>query len=465
MRTDYNPFSKDFDDVSADDLSILSSVAEGWYVEYKREVPNAGAVAKSITAFANTYGGWVFYGVTEKSKDDAVAGAFPGIAKDEADAVLQRTRQSVANHCQPSPYFRSKALFGPVETIGLAEDRCVIMIQVPWGPEAPYIHKDGRIYRRVGDGSEPKSENDRFILDQLWSRSSKITQGYADWIGRELETSEAEENSAYARLFLIADFWRDHDTINAVSLQKVREIMSDGNGSYAIPFDNIYQTSGGFICRQTADNDPEMLGLTWKLGHNFHSEIVIPLSKFRSNSLDDLEPWLNGYHHKDRFLKICKEQRYKNPTVVDLNLLLHALLGLTRIQVALAKEFGWKDSIFAKIEISGVWRTIPFFDAPHVLDEYERHGIALGQRNKVLLHPGKEQGSFIELSGPEDNDDSERDRVIMATSLFVNIAIAMGVPLGIDPDGDGSDVKDSIGDFLNAGVRTIEVQKNRSRLS
>lgn len=71
------------------------------------------------------------------------------------------------------------------------------MAQVPWGPEAPYIHKDGRIYRRVGDGSETRPENDRFILDQLWSRSVKITREYAGWIGRELETSEAEEHAAY----------------------------------------------------------------------------------------------------------------------------------------------------------------------------------------------------------------------------------------------------------------------------
>lgn len=465
MRNDYNPFSKDFDSIASEDLLLLSSVAEGWHVEYKREVPNASTVAKSVTAFANTYGGWVFCGIAEKAKDDAVAGAFPGIANEEADAVLQRIRQSIANHSQPSPYFRAKALFGPVEAIGLSEGRCVIMVQVPWGPEAPYIHKDGRIYRRVGDGSEPRPENDRFILDQLWNRSSKITEGYADWVGRELETSEAEGNAAYVRLFLIADFWRDHDTMSDISLGRVREIMSETSGSYVIPFDNIYQVSGGFVARQTANNDPELLGLTWKLGRNFHSEVVIPLSKFRLDNLDALGLWLDGYQHEERFLDICKAQRYHRPTIVDLNILLHVLLGITRIQVALAKEFAWRDPIFVKIEISGVWRTIPFFDAPHVLDEYEQHGIVLNQRNKVLLHPGKEHGSFIELPCLEKNDGSESDRVMMATRLFIVIAIAMGVPFGIDPDGDGSDVSRSIGDFLDAGLRAFEVQKRRSTLS
>lgn len=116
MRYDYNPFVKSFDEIHPSDLEILFSVAEGWYVEYKQE--DAGAVAKSVTAFANTYGGWLFFGIAEKSKDDAVAGAFPGIACEDADGVLQRIRQAVAAHAQPYPYFTVKALKGPVEAIG-----------------------------------------------------------------------------------------------------------------------------------------------------------------------------------------------------------------------------------------------------------------------------------------------------------------------------------------------------------
>jgi hypothetical protein len=464
MRNDYNPFSKGFDDIEPKDLSQLSSVAEGWYVEYKREVPSASGIAKSVTAFANTYGGWLFYGVAEKSKDDPVAGAFPGIAKHDADGILQRIRQAVANHSQPSPYFRAKALFGPVEALGLAEGRCVIVGHVPWGPEAPYIHKDGRIYRRVGDGSEPRPENDRFVLDQLWNRSLKITEQYADWIDRELETSEAEENSAYVRLFLVSDFWGDHAPLKYVSLRRVREIMSNASGNYAIPFDNIYQTAGGFVCRQTANNDPEMLGLTWKLGHNLRSEITIPISKFHRDNLRELGRWFDGYDHAKRFLDLCRTQRYHSPTVIDLNILLHVFLGIARIQVTLAKEFSWNGSVFVKMKICGVWRTIPFFDAPHVLDEYERHGVALCLKNNITIHLGKEQSSFIELPGPKDRDDAEAYYMQMGVNLFIIIAIALGVSLGIDPDGDGSN-SDRFGDFFPAGLRAVEVQKHRSRLS
>lgn len=376
--------------------------------------------------------------------------------------MLQRIRQSVANHAQPTPYFRAKVLYGPVAEIDLPTGRCIIMCQVPWGPEAPYVHKDGRIYRRVGDGSEPRPENDRFVLDQLWSRSLKITDKYAEWIERDLEISKAEKDAAYVRIFLIADFWGDHEPVKTIPLQKIRSIMSDPNGSYSIPFDNIYQTSYGCVARQISTNNPETLGLTWKLAHNFESEIVIPLTKLRGKQLSELVPWLNGYDHARRFLALCHKQRYHSPNIIDLKILFNVLLGVSRIYVALRKEFEWNHSVFAKMEISGVWRTIPFFDTNHVLNQYEQHGIALSLRDKIVIHHGRDHESYIEI--PTNNDDDEGRRVMMAVRLFLPITIALGVSFDIEPDGDGSDISESITKFLEAGLRAIEAQKNRADL-
>jgi predicted HTH transcriptional regulator len=92
----YSPFDKPFTDISAEDLVALTEATEGWYIEYKREVPKADAIAKSIAAFANTYGGWLFYGVEEKSKAEPVAGSFPGIDRADVDPSMQRMRQAIA---------------------------------------------------------------------------------------------------------------------------------------------------------------------------------------------------------------------------------------------------------------------------------------------------------------------------------------------------------------------------------
>ena len=56
----YNPFDVPFSLITTESLKTLCDVSEGWYVEYKEKVPNPSSIAKSISAFANTYGGWLF---------------------------------------------------------------------------------------------------------------------------------------------------------------------------------------------------------------------------------------------------------------------------------------------------------------------------------------------------------------------------------------------------------------------
>lgn len=62
MPNEYSPFDKDIKDLQPEDLSAQRSVHEGWYVECKREEITASAMAKALSAFANTFGGWLFPG-------------------------------------------------------------------------------------------------------------------------------------------------------------------------------------------------------------------------------------------------------------------------------------------------------------------------------------------------------------------------------------------------------------------
>src|SRR5665647_3297531 len=84
----YSPFSRRWDELDATDVEQLRRAAEGWHVEYKSEVPKAEAAGKSLSAFANSYGGWIFYGVDAPS-GALLPTAFPGIADDAVPRVLE----------------------------------------------------------------------------------------------------------------------------------------------------------------------------------------------------------------------------------------------------------------------------------------------------------------------------------------------------------------------------------------
>ena len=328
----YSPFQKEIFQIEAVDLGVLKTVAEGWYVEYKREVPDAASIAKSISAFANTYGGWVFYGVAEKSKEDPVAGSFPGIEGGEIDATLQRIRQAIAGHLSPPAHFNTRVVYGPCELIGLEDERAIIMVSVPWSPIAPHVHRNGRIYRRVADGSEPRPENDRFVLDQLWQRAQELKSRFAEWHDRDPEFSKDEHSQPFIRLLITPSLWHDRQPFPDLELQELREIMGAIQGVISsLPFDTVFTSAPGFIARQCANNNPQDLGLTWRLRGNLAGEVLIPLKTFEAPKPEMVETLLHGYKNANRFATLLKRSGFTTPRIVDLNYLFNITLVQNRL--------------------------------------------------------------------------------------------------------------------------------------
>jgi predicted HTH transcriptional regulator len=103
----YNPFIAQIRDLDLSHLRQLRGIPEGWYVEYKREFPKVESAAKSVCAFANTFGGWLFYGIQE-DKGTKTAGAFPGIADEDISQIEQQLQQAASCGVNPSPYFDHK---------------------------------------------------------------------------------------------------------------------------------------------------------------------------------------------------------------------------------------------------------------------------------------------------------------------------------------------------------------------
>lgn len=464
----YSPFDKALHDLHPSDLTLLRNVHEGWYVEYKREAVNANALAKSLSAFANTYGGWLFIGVKEQSKDNPVAGEFPGISEEDVDATLQRLRHSAADYLNPTPFFETMVLRGPCAENGLAEGRAIIAVEVPQSHTAPHVHKDGRIYRRVADGSEPKPETDRFVLDQLWRRAEPIREMTRKWVERDPEFSEGEEEMPYVRVLLCIDPWYQRDPWLDAPLLTIRRILTSPATPIipSFPFDTVYTTAEGIIARQLEGNDPHNYVATWRMGRDLSCDIVLPLPFYAPSSPDDLFLELDGYGNASRFIDILQEHRYPQPRIADLNFLMNMLTGIVSTYRCLLKLANVEGKFYFKARILQAWRMVPFVDVETVLDGFEVSGLSMMMDSIVTVPIGDDPESFVLIDEQETEETKDKEQLVcigQATRMFVRIARAFGVPLLIEGETKAKDTVISYLDLKEAGVRAMTVQKNRNK--
>src|SRR6266480_2656041 len=185
----YNPFGKDFRDVELSDLEKLKSVAEGWYIEYKRERPNGRRIAASVSSFANSRGGVYFIGIESDPRTN-FAVAFDGVT-DSPDVI----RDSVRGNLQPFPFFETF-------TIELEGGKKILMAAIPEGENPPYVHSDVKIYRRQEAASDPIFENDRHAIDMLYWRANEFKEKLEEFRQFDLGFARAEGEVPFLEIFV-----------------------------------------------------------------------------------------------------------------------------------------------------------------------------------------------------------------------------------------------------------------------
>jgi hypothetical protein len=464
----YSPFEKGFEEITIEDLEVLREVNEGWYIEYKQAVPKSTAIAKSISAFANSYGGWIFYGIKELSKENSVAGDFLGIEASELDAALQKIRQAVAN-MSPACHFETKTLNGPCEKIGLASGRSILCVVVPQSIEAPHVHSAGYIYRRVSDGSEPLPETDRNIIEKLFERSKKVVSNFKEWHEKDPEFSKAESEAPYLRIMIAPNLWGIPRSNFQFNLKTVKEVLGAKEGrTICLPFDTIYSRAGGFIARQCLNNNPTQLSTTWDLESDLTSDITVPLSWLEGN-LYEIRDYLAGYTHSEKFIQKLANSQIEEARVVDLNVIHRVLLGIIGAQRDLQKMAGWPLNFHIKIKLLNVWRTIPFLDTDFFMDNIEQNGVPMCLTKKATSPQGYHPESFFKIKEYRtDEADSHIDIATQTLFSFIPIATAYGIPLldlFIDHSisEDERERKDFYLQLIDASKKAMEAQHLRTR--
>jgi hypothetical protein len=423
----YNPFAKAPRDIQPGDIVVLKDVREGWYVEYKRVVPSAASIAKSVSAFANHYGGWCFYGIEEKGGGDTTAGVFAGVADADLEQALSRIRDAVATNLSPAPHFDVLVLPGPVTEIALAAGHSVIAVVVPLGGNPPYVHRDGRIYRRVADRSDPAHEADRAVLDLLWERGRLR----AEALTRLLERSEAEENTAVVRIVVGSDLLGDREQFAALSFDEFTAVIHDQRNGQAVSlgFDNVFCSADGYVARGVGTNNVLGPTLTWEFSLDGHSTVSWPIGNV-------LPAAHSEYHHYDRFLKACSQRGLTGEgAIVDVGVMLPLLMAVVSTHRRLAKAANLLGPFSAKVHLHNVRRRVPFVDAPAYVEFVEKFGPPVIQSESTFAPPGTSPSSLILLQEHEVDPAAQMGEFLRdlkeCLPIFSEMVEAFGIPAGI----------------------------------
>ena len=192
----FTPFDKALNDIVGEDLAVLRTVHEGWYVDYKSAMISPNKLAKSLSSFANQFGGWVFIGVME-DRIEHVAESYPGLPNSDIPSALESIKNASKDLLNPDVYYTFRVFQGPIESIDLPTGRSIIVLYIPEGPDCPYIHTDGRIYRRIADSSDPKPETDQSRLNLLTERGNQSRSYLTEQVTFEPAISKGEEKQMF----------------------------------------------------------------------------------------------------------------------------------------------------------------------------------------------------------------------------------------------------------------------------
>lgn len=161
----YSPFENiksifDIKNLTYNDLSVLADYDEGYCIEYKSEFSKEfreKKFPKSVCAFSNRNGGWLFIGVDDKGQIKDI-----DLLKITEEALYS----TIYSRVQPQPKVMISILENPQKK-GFG----VIVLYISAGRETPYI-ANGTVYVRNGNESVPA---DRSTLDTLINAGYNFT--------------------------------------------------------------------------------------------------------------------------------------------------------------------------------------------------------------------------------------------------------------------------------------------------
>lgn len=405
----FNPFDKPHGQpLAPDDLQSLikHEVSEGYYVEFKGEFVSNEKIAKGVSALANTYGGWFIIGVTTDGHN--VAHDICGFSLVEIKDPVDKLREVVKSWIDPAPLF-----FPQVVEIG--DNKAVLLVYVPEGQETPYRTKDGKIFRRVADSSDPVQETNRYAIDRLVDAGHNPQRDFEQFCQDTRGFSKADdERQCWVNVFISPyplGLFQQRIAHNRADLEALLESASkqvpvplaiDWTITAGMKFSCIQPTHQSVILRIT---DPDAVATNWlsvELFHNGRAKFHIPLQYVdvygRGNTVNtpEIRYLMDRLIETNRGAANIASLRFFDVGMLWLNIAV--LMGLYRDWLG---EQPWLTDLRVAVSAAGAWRTVPFIDATNWASHVERFGLPVVTSSRIQIPDPISAGMFLDATNPQ----------------------------------------------------------------
>lgn len=251
---------KKWDELKIQDIEkILINNDESHFFEFKANEVQNKKLVEEIVAFSNTYGGYVFLGVSDDKK---ITGC--------PNWTEERIHTLIHDSISPTPIFDVKKIE--------IEESYILIIKVEQGNQVPYITNTGKILERIASGSYVIKESAKLL--KLDERKKE----YEEKIKRVLSIDKITTIPGNLCCYLDKAFYpvfKDTNDIykcfNNIDIQGILdELRNETFTVYANRVGNSYIFTFG-DCRSTKGNTPANLGNFLEIMSNgaIKSRIVI----------------------------------------------------------------------------------------------------------------------------------------------------------------------------------------------
>src|ERR1035437_4917838 len=482
----YTPFDKELSELDEEELNklITNEICEGWYVEFKSEIPrketkiDSKSIVKAISAFANTRGGWLFFGVNA-DKSNNIANEICGIDIGEYKSFHDQLSTIISKNITPQPIFHLKE-------VKLNNGKCVIIIKIEEGVTPPYITNSGIIFQRENSSSSPIK--DRYVIEKLNEKANEYYESIENFtkINYGETQLQSQSDQSYLELYLFPLPYDQFEIKKFFTSQFFKETavkFYDGvdlnytfdNNSEIIPlnigFYSIYTSENSLIIRPLNDNNLIYKTTTAELFYNGNLKFLIPLNVFNLESIP--------YHYKDsEIIKYLLDKyspyetirqsapfgmssktelppitRRKNTdfashiTMIDGVELIFRMIIIYSIYKSILNEndFDINNQIGFRARITNPWRKFIFFDNNDYLDKLKVFNIPIAPKNDVEV-PLFRKGNYYEI-------DLSDDMSHMTISHFILKSIGL-------PDSSSIKYEDIVHEAIS---RLYEKQKRNTK--